>query len=40
LLLDSDDKFENGKTGEPEVVEPEENPEPDTTGIPGPIPNV
>ena len=37
LILDSDDKFENGKTGEPEVVEPEENPSPDTTGIPGPI---
>ena len=36
LLLDSDDKFENGKTGDPEVVEPEENPAPDTTGIPGP----
>ncbi len=37
LLLDSDDKFEDDKTGEPEVVEPEENPAPDTTGIPGPI---
>ena len=37
LILDSDDKFEDDKTGEPEVVEPEENPAPDTTGIPGPI---
>ena len=37
LILDSDDKFEDDRTGEPEVVEPEENPAPDTTGIPGPI---
>ena len=36
LLLDSDDDFEDDKTGGPEVVEPEENPAPDTTGIPGP----
>jgi type II secretory pathway component GspD/PulD (secretin) len=37
LLLDSDDRFEEDNVGEPEVVEPEENPAPDTTGIPGPI---